>query len=73
MRALFLHGAGDLRLEEAADPEPGPGEIVVRVDAALTCATDAKMMAAAAHPALGPLPAAFGHEAAGTVAAVGAG
>ncbi len=73
MRALFLHGAGDLRLEEVPDPEPGPGEIVVRVDAALTCATDAKMLRAGAHPALGPLPAPFGHEAAGTVAAAGAG
>jgi L-iditol 2-dehydrogenase len=73
VRALFLHGAGDLRLEEVPDPEPGPGEIVVRVDAALTCATDAKMMRAGAHPALGPLPAPFGHEAAGRVAAAGAG
>lgn len=73
MRALILHGAGDLRLEEVPDPEPGPGEVVVRVDAALTCATDAKMMRVGAHPALGPLPAAFGHEAAGTVAATGDG
>jgi L-iditol 2-dehydrogenase len=73
VRALFLHGPGDLRLEEVPDPEPGPGEVVVRVDAALTCATDAKMMRAGAHPALGPLPAPFGHEAAGTVAAAGGG
>jgi L-iditol 2-dehydrogenase len=31
------------------------------------------MLRAGAHPALGPLPARFGHEAAGTVAAIGAG
>jgi L-iditol 2-dehydrogenase len=49
------------------------GEIVVRIEVALTCATDAKMMRRGAHPALGPLPAPFGHEAAGTVAAIGAG
>jgi L-iditol 2-dehydrogenase len=73
VRALILHGPGDLRLEEVPDPAPGPGEIVVRVDAALTCATDAKMMRAGAHPALGPLPAPFGHEVAGTVAEVGEG
>lgn len=73
MRALILHGAGDLRLEEVADPVPGPGEIVVAVTAALTCATDAKMVAAGAHPALGPLPAPLGHELSGVVAVVGPG
>jgi L-iditol 2-dehydrogenase len=73
VRALILHGPGDLRLEEVPEPEPGPGEIVVAVDAALTCATDAKMARNGAHPALGPLPAPLGHELAGTVVAVGAG
>ena len=73
MRALILHGPGDLRLEEAPRPEPGDGEIVVAVEAALTCATDAKMLARGRHPALGPLPAPFGHEGAGTVAATGPG
>ena len=51
----------------------GPGEIVVAPDAALTCATDAKMLRVGAHPALGPLPAPLGHELAGTVVEVGAG
>lgn len=73
MRALILHGPGDLRLEEVPAPVPGPGEVVVEVTAALTCATDAKMMAAGAHPALGPLPAPLGHELAGVVAEVGEG
>ncbi|WP_217915036.1 zinc-dependent alcohol dehydrogenase [Miltoncostaea marina] len=73
MRTLMLHGAGDLRLEEVPDPRPGPGEVVVAVEAALTCATDAKMLAAGAHPALGPLPAPLGHEVAGAVAEVGVG
>ena len=73
MRALILHGAGDLRLEDVPDPRPAPGEVVVRVLAALTCATDAKMMRVGAHPALGRLPAPLGHEVAGVVEAVGAG
>jgi L-iditol 2-dehydrogenase len=73
VRALILHGPGDLRLEEVPDPAAGPGEVVVRVDAALTCATDAKMLRAGAHPALGPLPAPLGHEVAGTVLEVGDG
>jgi L-iditol 2-dehydrogenase len=73
VRALMIHGPGDLRLEEVPEPAAGPGEIVVAPDAALTCATDAKMVRAGAHPALGPLPAPLGHELAGTVVEVGPG
>ena len=73
MRAVMLHGPGDVRVEEVPDPVPGPGELVVRVLAAVTCATDAKMAAAGAHPALGPLPAGLGHEVAGVVEAAGEG
>ena len=73
MRALILHGAGDLRLDEVPEPSPGRGELVLAVDTALTCATDAKMMRSGAHPALGPLPAPLGHEVMGVVATVGAG
>ncbi len=73
MRAVMLHGPGDLRVQDVADPAPGPGEVVVRVLAAVTCATDAKMAAAGAHPALGPLPASLGHEVAGVVEAAGDG
>lgn len=73
MKALFLHAAGDLRLQDVPEPVAAEGEIVVAVDAALTCATDAKMLRAGAHPALGALPAPFGHEVAGTVVERGPG
>lgn len=73
MRAVRLHGPGDLRLEDLPCPEPGPGEVVLRVERAVTCATDLKILRQGSHPALGPLPAPFGHEAAGEVAAVGEG
>lgn len=73
MRALILHGADDLRLESVPDPEPGPGEVVLAVEYALTCATDAKMLARGVHPALPRLPAPFGHEAVGQVVAIGPG
>jgi L-iditol 2-dehydrogenase len=73
MRALILHGPDDLRLEEVARPDPGDGEIIVAIDAALTCATDAKTLVRGRHPSLGPLPAAFGHEGTGIVAATGPG
>lgn len=73
MRAAVLHGPDDLRIEEVPDPSPGPGELVIAVEVALTCATDAKMLRAGRHPALGPLPAPFGHECVGHVVARGSG
>lgn len=73
MRALILHGPGDLRLDEVPEPVAGPGEVVLQVEYAMTCATDAKMMRNGGHPALPPLPAPLGHEATGVVSAVGDG
>lgn len=73
MRALILHGAGDLRLETVADPAPGPGEVVLRTECAMTCATDAKILRNGAHPAIGPVPAPFGHEVTGELVAIGGG
>ncbi len=73
MLAARLYGPGDLRVEDVPCPEPGPGEVVVRVERALTCSTDLKIFRQGSHPALGPLPSPFGHELAGEVAAVGPG
>jgi L-iditol 2-dehydrogenase len=61
MRAAILHGPGDLRVEDVAEPE---GEVVVTVRAATTCGTDLKMLRHG-HPTLGGFPARFGHETAG--------
>ncbi len=73
MRALVLHGPDDLRLEDVPVPDPAPGEVVLQVTRALTCATDAKMLRQGRHPALPAPPAPFGHEACGVVWAVGEG
>lgn len=70
MKAALLHGPADLRIDEVAAPEPGPGEVVLTIRAALTCGTDRKMYYRG-HPALGPYPSRLGHEFAGIVAAVG--
>ena len=73
MRAQVFHGPGDLRFEEVPIPEPAAGEVVLRIDAALTCGTDVKTLRRG-HPVMIPrVPTVFGHEFAGTVAAVGAG
>jgi L-iditol 2-dehydrogenase len=73
VRAQVYYGPGDLRFEDAPVPEPGPGEVVLRVEAALTCGTDVKTLRRG-HPVMIPkVPTIFGHEFAGTVAAVGPG
>jgi L-iditol 2-dehydrogenase len=73
MRAQVFHGPGDLRLEELPAPAPAAGEVVLRVEAALTCGTDVKTLRRG-HPVMIPrVPTPFGHELAGVVAAVGRG
>jgi L-iditol 2-dehydrogenase len=73
MRAVVFHGPGDLRDEVLPVPTPAPGEIVVRIDAALTCGTDVKVRRRG-HPVMIPrVPTVFGHELAGMVVAVGQG
>ncbi len=73
MKAQVFHGPGDLRLEELPVPEPARGELVVKVEAALTCGTDVKTLRRG-HPVMIPrVPTVFGHELAGTVARLGPG
>jgi L-iditol 2-dehydrogenase len=73
MRAQVFHGPGDLRFEEVPWPTPKPGEVVLGIEAALTCGTDIKTWRRG-HPVMIPhVPTVFGHEYAGTVTAVGAG
>jgi L-iditol 2-dehydrogenase len=72
MRAAVLYGLSDLRVVDVATADPQPGEVVLRIASATTCATDVKMFERG-HPALGSYPARFGHEFAGVVEACGAG
>ena len=62
VRALRFHGPGDLHLEEVPDPAPGPGEVLVQVEVALTDGTDAKAFQRGHPVLLGPPPSPFGHE-----------
>ncbi len=73
MQAVVLHGREDLRLESVPVPEPGYGEVVLRVGAALTCGTDLKTYRRGYHAKMLMLPAPFGHEVAGTVMCIGPG
>jgi L-iditol 2-dehydrogenase len=71
MRAAILHGKEDVRVETVELPRPLPGEMIVRVHAALTCGTDLKVYRRGYHARMLQPPIAFGHELAGTVHAMG--
>ena len=70
MRQAHLTAPRTIEWRESNAPKPRPGELLVRIRAALTCGTDLKTYRRG-HPKLqyGP----FGHEASGDVIAVGKG
>jgi alcohol dehydrogenase, propanol-preferring len=72
MRAMVLEGAGlALAARELERPEPGPGEILVRVDACAVCRTDLHVVDGELPEP--KLPLVLGHEIVGTVAGLGPG
>lgn len=73
MTAAVLHGREDVRIETVPVPKAGPGELVLRVGAALTCGTDLKVFRRGYHAKMIRPPALFGHEMAGTVEQLGEG
>src|SRR6188508_2087336 len=74
VRAVRIHqtgGAENLRLDEVAIPDPGPGEVRVDLRFAGVNFIDVYFRSGLYDP--GPLPAALGREGMGVVDAVGAG
>ena len=69
MRAAVYRGINDVRVETVPVPEIGAGEILIKVAACGICGTDLKKIHTGSHSA----PRIFGHETAGTIAAIGAG
>lgn len=68
MRAAVYRGVNDVRTETVPVPEIGAGEVLIRVATCGVCGTDLKKIHTGSHPP----PRIFGHEIAGTIAAVGA-
>jgi L-iditol 2-dehydrogenase len=66
MQAAVYRSIDDVRPETIAVPEIGPGEVLVRIDTCGICGTDLKKIHTGSHAA----PRVFGHEMAGTIAAV---
>jgi L-iditol 2-dehydrogenase len=74
MKAALLRGWNDLAVEEVERPEPGPGEVLVRVRACGLCGTDLKLVAGGFEGRWPPsLPFIIGHEWSGEVVAIGPG
>lgn len=67
--AWILEAPEHLSWQEVPVPTPEGGDVLVKVEAALTCGTDLKAFRRG-HPQI-PMPGPFGHEYAGTVAAAG--
>lgn len=74
MRAVVVHGPGDVRVDERARPVPGAGEVLLALEWGGICGSDiaywkkgASGTAALTHPLV------LGHEFAGRIAALGNG
>ena len=71
--AAWLTGSETIELREGPVPQPGPGELLLSVGAAVTCGTDVKVYRRGGHPRMLEVPSPFGHEMAGTIIGVGEG
>ncbi len=69
MLAAVYRGVNDVRVEAVPVPAIGPGEVLLRVHSCGICGTDLKKIHTGSHSA----PRIFGHETAGTIAAIGEG
>jgi len=69
MKAAVYRDIDLVRVEEISVPEIGAGEVLIRIDTCGVCGTDLKKIHSGSHSA----PRVFGHEMAGTIAAVGTG
>lgn len=74
MKAVVVHGPGDVRIDERPDPVPGPGEVLLALEWGGVCGSD---VAYWKHGASGTAalkdPLVLGHEFAGRIAGVGEG
>ncbi|MCU1311052.1 MAG: Alcohol dehydrogenase, zinc-binding protein [Candidatus Angelobacter sp.] len=71
MTAAVLYGKEDVKIEKVPIPRVGDGEVLVKVEVALTDGTDLKVFQRGYHARMIIPPALFGHELAGIVEEVG--
>jgi len=71
MTAAVLYGKEDIKIEKVPIPRVDDGEVLVKVQVALTCGTDLKVYQRGYHARMIVPPALFGHELAGVIEEVG--
>jgi threonine dehydrogenase-like Zn-dependent dehydrogenase len=71
MRAVVLAGPGRIRMEEVARPEPGPGQVRIRLEGCGVCASNLTPWAGPEWMQFPTQPGALGHEGWGVVDALG--
>jgi L-iditol 2-dehydrogenase len=71
MTAAVLYGKEDVKIEKVPIPRVGEGEVLIKVQVALTCGTDLKVYQRGYHARMIVPPALFGHELAGIIEEVG--
>ena len=71
MKAAVWYGQRDIRIEDVAEPEPGPGEVLVEVARNGICGSDLHTYVGSSAAAMHVPGVVLGHEFAGTVRAVG--
>ena len=73
-RSIVIHAARDLRIEDHAVPQPGPGQVLLQMQAGGICGSDLHYFN---HGGFGPIqlkePMVLGHEVSGKVTALGQG
>lgn len=67
MKAAVLYGKEDVRVEDVQPQPLKPGEVRIKIEAALTCGTDLKVFRRGYHAKMIVPPAVFGHELSGTI------
>jgi L-iditol 2-dehydrogenase len=70
VKAAVLYGQEHIRVEEISPAKLKPGEVRIRIEAALTCGTDLKVFNRGYHARMIVPPAVFGHEFAGVISEV---
>jgi L-iditol 2-dehydrogenase len=73
MTAAVLYGKEDLKIEKVPIPRLEHGEVLVKVQVALTCGTDLKVYQRGYHARMIVPPALFGHESAWVIEEIGPG
>ena len=71
MQALIFHGARQLAIENVPEPQPGPGEVLIRVNACGICGSDLSGYVGHSPRRNAHIPLIMGHEFTGRVVAAG--